>query len=172
MAVFNVKKVFDDKIKPRYNFDFDLKNEQISVIESVLEKNHTVGVFPTGFGKSICFLLPPLILDQKQPELRHICLVISPLKSLMLDQCKKNSEHGIAAAVVKSRSEMSPDVAEGMILFIAIQIEIYAKMCHLLQQCILILCFYRHKERRIFSPVYVTRDITGYGVVGTSHPSF
>ena len=132
MAVFNVKKVFDDKIKPRYNFDFDLKNEQISVIESVLEKNHTVGVFPTGFGKSICFLLPPLILDQKQPELRHICLVISPLKSLMLDQCRKNSEHGIAAAVVKSRSEMSPDVAEGMILFIAIQIEIYAKMCHLL----------------------------------------
>ena len=57
----------------------------------------------------------------------------------MLDQCRKNSEHGIAAAVVKSRSdERSPDVAEGMILFIAIQIEIYAKMCHLLQQCILI----------------------------------
>ena len=98
-----------------------MKNEQISVIESVLEKNHTVGVFPTGFGKSKCFLLPPLILDQQQPEL--------------------NSAHGIAAAVEKSRSEMSPDVAEGMILFIAIQIEIYAKMCHLLQQCILILFF-------------------------------
>ena len=155
MAVFNVKKVFDDKIKPRYNFDFDLKNEQISVIESVLEKNHTVGVFPTGFGKSKCFLLPPLILDQQQPEL--------------------NSAHGIAAAVEKSRSEMSPDVAEGMILFIGFHCypnRIYAKMRHLFQQCILILFIYRHKERRICSPVFVTRDITGYGVVWTSHPSF
>ena len=157
MAVFNVKKVFDDKIEPRYNFDFDLKNEQISVIESVLEKNHTVGVFPKGFGKSICFLLPPLILDQKQPELRHICLVISPLKSLMLDQCRKNSEHGIAAAVVKSRSEMSPDVAEGMILFIAIQIEIYAKMCHLLQQCILILFFIGIKKGE-YSVLYMSPE--------------
>ena len=85
----------------------------------------------------------------------------------MLHQCRKN---GIAAAVVKSRSEMSPDVAEGMILFIAIQIEFMLK-CLTVYNSVLDI-FYRHKERRIFSPVYVIRVITGYGVVGTPHPLF
>ena len=61
MAVFNVKNVFDDKIKPRYHFDFKISK---SVIEIVLEKKNTVAVTPTGFGKSICFLLPLLDLDQ------------------------------------------------------------------------------------------------------------
>ena len=48
MAVFNVKKVIDDKIKPHYNFDFEMKNEQISVIESVLEKKSYGRCFSNG----------------------------------------------------------------------------------------------------------------------------
>lgn len=57
MAAFNVKKIFE-KVRPLNNFEFELKDEQISVIESILEKKHTVGVFPTGFGKSVCFYCP------------------------------------------------------------------------------------------------------------------
>lgn len=112
MAV-SIRQIFDERIKHRFHFEFDLKEEQISVIENVLQKKHTVGVFPTGFGKSICFVLPPLILDVQDSSVRHICIVISPLKSLMLDQCKHASKHGIAAAVMKGRDEMSPDVVEG-----------------------------------------------------------
>lgn len=114
MAAFNVKKIFEE-VRPLYNFEFELKDEQISVIESILEKKHTVGVFPTGFGKSVCFLLPPLILDQQKSDVRHVCIVISPLKSLMIDQCKHNFDHGIPAAVMKGMDEMRQEVIEGMI---------------------------------------------------------
>lgn len=70
-----------------------------------------MGVFPTGFGKSVCFLLPPLILDQQKSDVRHVCIVIS----LMIDQCKQNFDHGIPAAVMKGMDEMSHEVIEGMI---------------------------------------------------------
>lgn len=93
MAALNVKKIFEE-VRPLYNFEFDLKDEQISVIESILEKKHTVGVFPTGFGKSVCFLLPPLILDQQKSDVRHVCIVIPPLKSLMVNQCCRHERHG------------------------------------------------------------------------------
>lgn len=38
MAAFNVKKIFE-KVRPLNNFEFELKDEQISVIESILEKS-------------------------------------------------------------------------------------------------------------------------------------
>ena len=55
----SVKKLFVDIIKPVFRFDFELKYQQVSVVKSLIEKKHCVCVFPTGFGKSICFLLPP-----------------------------------------------------------------------------------------------------------------
>lgn len=121
MAVnIDVRKIFTEQIQQHHKFSFELRDEQVSVIESVLQKKHTVGVFPTGFGKSICFLLPPLILDTLQQSKRHICIVISPLKSLMLDQCKHNKIHSISAAVVSSKDEMSIEVTEGMYLFLSL----------------------------------------------------
>lgn len=57
MAAFNVKKIFEE-VRPFYNFVFDLIHEQISVIESILEKKHTVGVFPTGLAKVYVFYCP------------------------------------------------------------------------------------------------------------------
>ena len=61
----------------------------------------------------MCYLLPPLILDEIEKS-HHICIVISPLKSLMLDQCKHNDSHGISAAVIQGRDDMSMEVIEGM----------------------------------------------------------
>lgn len=123
MAVnIDVRKIFTEQIQQHHKFSFELRDEQVSVIESVLQKKPTVGVFPTGFGKSICFLLPPLILDTLQQFKRHICVVISPLKSLMLDQCKHNKIHSISAAVVSSKDEMSIEVTEGMYLFLSLSL--------------------------------------------------
>ena len=109
----NVNDVYENRIKCKFHFNFELKDEQVEVVESILRGNHTVGVFPTGFGKSVCYLLPPLILDEIEKS-HHICIVISPLKSLMLDQCKHNDSHGISAAVIQGRDEMSMEVIEGM----------------------------------------------------------
>ena len=109
----SVKKLFEDKIKPVFRFDFELKDEQVSVVKSLIQKKHCVGVFPTGFGKSICFLLPPLILDIDSNK-RHVSIVISLLKSLMIDQYQHNLKHGISAAVIKRKEEMSTEVIQGI----------------------------------------------------------
>lgn len=55
-AFYEVKKV--------YNFKFDLKNEQIDVIRDLLNGNNVFAMLPTGFGKSMGFVLPPLMLDE------------------------------------------------------------------------------------------------------------
>ena len=70
----NVNDVYENRIKGKFHFNFELKDEQ--VVESILRGNHTVGVFPTGFGKSVCYLLPPLILDEIEKS-HQICIVIS-----------------------------------------------------------------------------------------------
>lgn len=59
MAALNVKKIFEE-VRPLYNFEFDLKDEQISVIESILEKKHTVqGCFPCRVWQKCMFFIAP-----------------------------------------------------------------------------------------------------------------
>jgi len=59
-----------------------LKEKQKEIINNYLEGNDVVGLLPTGYGKSLCYLLPPLITDK-------VIFIISPLISLMEDQKEK-----------------------------------------------------------------------------------
>ena len=54
---------------------------QKEIINSVLDNRDTLAILPTGAGKSICYQLPAMIKD-------GVCLVISPLISLIEDQIK------------------------------------------------------------------------------------
>ncbi len=47
----------------KYSFPEKLKEEQLEITLSLLNNSHTFGVLPTGYGKSLCFGLPPLIQD-------------------------------------------------------------------------------------------------------------
>ena len=42
----------------------NLHSKQIAIMEQVLRKKNTFAFLPTGFGKSMAYILPPLIMDQ------------------------------------------------------------------------------------------------------------
>ncbi len=65
------------------------------MIESVLNGYDTLAIFPTGYGKSLCYQLPALALD-------GVTLVVSPLISLMEDQVNSLINRGIPAAAIHS----------------------------------------------------------------------
>ncbi len=68
---------------------------QEAIIESIGSRRDTLGLMPTGGGKSITFQVPALNMD-------GVCLVITPLIALMKDQVRNLREHGIRAAAIYS----------------------------------------------------------------------
>ena len=73
------------------------RDSQEDIIEAVLNKRDVVTILPTGGGKSLCYQVPGLILE-------GVCLVISPLISLMNDQTEQLRNKGIKALTIKSKA--------------------------------------------------------------------
>lgn len=68
---------------------------QLDIISSVLNKNDTLGLMPTGGGKSITFQIPALLLP-------GITIVITPLISLMKDQVDNLKKRRVRAVSLHS----------------------------------------------------------------------
>ncbi len=68
---------------------------QEQIIQSVWEGKDTLGLMPTGGGKSLTFQVPVM-------GMKGICLVVTPLISLMKDQVDNLRERGIKAVAVYS----------------------------------------------------------------------
>ncbi|APG59680.1 RecQ family ATP-dependent DNA helicase [Christiangramia salexigens] len=71
----------------------NFRPQQMEVIQSILNKKDTLTLFPTGGGKSICFQVPALMQD-------GICIVVSPLISLMEDQVNTLQQKNIKAMAI------------------------------------------------------------------------
>ena len=81
-------------LKKYFGYDY-FRNGQARIIEQVLQGMDTLGIMPTGGGKSICFQIPAMILP-------GVTLVISPLISLMKDQVDSLDQAGIPATFINS----------------------------------------------------------------------
>lgn len=68
---------------------------QERVIRSVLSGADTLGILPTGAGKSVCFQVPAMVLG-------GVTLVISPLLALMQDQVDAARQRGLPARSLNS----------------------------------------------------------------------
>lgn len=68
---------------------------QKEIIETILSGRDTLGVLPTGGGKSICYQLSAIVSP-------GLTVVISPLISLMKDQVDTLKQLGIPAAYINS----------------------------------------------------------------------
>ncbi|KAH7655006.1 DNA helicase protein [Dioscorea alata] len=80
----------------RKHFGFSsLKSFQKEALEAWLANRDCLVLAGTGSGKSLCFQIPALLSGK-------IVVVISPLISLMHDQCLKLAKHGVSACFLGS----------------------------------------------------------------------
>ncbi|MDE6057942.1 MAG: DEAD/DEAH box helicase, partial [Muribaculaceae bacterium] len=69
---------------------------QRDIIESVMSGHDTLGLMPTGGGKSITFQVPGMAYDS------GLTIVVTPLISLMKDQVDNLKRRGITAVMLNS----------------------------------------------------------------------
>lgn len=83
------------KILTRYWGYTSFRPLQEEILKSVADGNDTLGLMPTGGGKSLTFQIPALAED-------GLCIVITPLIALMKDQVDKLRQMGIRAMAIHS----------------------------------------------------------------------
>ena len=83
-----------DILKQYFGYD-SFRLGQDELVRAILSGRDTLGIMPTGAGKSICYQVPAMLFP-------GLTLVISPLISLMKDQVGALVEAGVPAACINS----------------------------------------------------------------------
>lgn len=85
---------FSHLLKKYWGYD-DFRGIQREIIESIGSGHDTLGLMPTGGGKSITFQVPALAME-------GVCIIVTPLIALMKDQVHHLRQRGIMAAAIYS----------------------------------------------------------------------
>ena len=108
----------------------NFKGLQESVIKSILEKNNTFAIMPTGGGKSLCYQLPALMQE-------GTAIVVSPLIALMKNQVDSirgiSNKEGIAHVLNSSLNktevkQVKNDILSGVTKLLYVAPESLAKV--------------------------------------------
>lgn len=84
----------EDVLERYWGYD-SFRECQREIIDSVLDGADTIGLLPTGGGKSVTFQVPAMILD-------GVTIVVTPLISLMKDQVDNLRRRDVPAACIHS----------------------------------------------------------------------
>lgn len=79
---------FDFLLRNLFGFNDSFLDGQYPIIKNLLMRRNTIGILPTGGGKTLCYLFAAML----QPG---ISFVVSPLRSLMHDQKRNVQKLGI-----------------------------------------------------------------------------